>query len=276
MDKIPEILEELRVNFTWVGHEAAKTNEGLGLFAVSNYMVFLFVAVIVTAGFWLIASRRAAAVVADPNAKPGDYVPTGVANVGEALVDFVRNSICVDVIGPEGSKYFPLVGTIFFGVLFSNLLGLIPGLKAGTGTMGTTVAWALIVFVTFTWLGFAKKGFIGFWKSFIPSGVPIAMAPFMFILELISYLIRPVTLSVRLFANLFAGHVVLGVFALFTALALEPLWEGHLQWASSIAVLTLAMNIIMYAFEVFVAFIQAYVFAILTAVYISQAVHAEH
>jgi F-type H+-transporting ATPase subunit a len=239
-------------------------------------MVFLFVAVLVTSVFWIVASRRAAAVVADPNAKPADYVPTGIANVGEALVDFVRNSICVDVIGPEGSKYFPLVGTIFFGVLFSNLLGLIPGLKAGTGTMGTTVAWALIVFVVFTWLGFAKKGFIGFWKSFIPSGVPIAMAPFMFILELISYLIRPVTLSVRLFANLFAGHVVLGVFALFTALALEPLWEGHIQAASSIAILTLAMNIIMYAFEVFVAFIQAYVFSILTAVYISQAIHAEH
>jgi F-type H+-transporting ATPase subunit a len=270
LEQIPEILTELKVHYFSSTVGWGPKVGGVGLFAISNYTVFLLLSVLLTALFWVVASRRAAAVGASPTME--GLVPRGIANIAEMGVDFVRNSIVVDVMGREGLEYFPFVGSLFFLVLFSNFIGLVPAFKAGTGTMGTTVTLALLVFIVFTWVNFKTNGFIGFWKSFVPHGVPKAMVPIMFVLELLSYLIRPVTLSVRLFANLFAGHVVLGVFFLFSAVALE-----HLNVGSTVAILTIPIGILMYAFELFVAFIQAYVFAILTAVYIGAALHAsEH
>jgi F-type H+-transporting ATPase subunit a len=268
MGEIPGILHHLEVQFIeGTEHWGPVLFGETGIFSVSNYMIFLFVSVLVTSAFWIFASRKAARVAATDSTE--DLVPTGSANVAEAAVDFVRNSMVIDVMGKEGAKYFPFVATVFFLVLFTNLLGLLPGTIAGSGTMGATFTWAMIVFFVFLFVGIQKNGFVGWFKSFVPSGVPLLMVPFMWFLEFVSYLIRPITLSVRLFANIFAGHVVLAVFALFTALLFS-----QLNITSALGVLTFGLLVIMYAFEVFVAFIQAYVFAILTAVYIGAALHA--
>ncbi len=139
----------------------------------------------------------------------------------------------------------------------------------------------------FVWVGFAKNGFWGYFKSLIPSGVRemglggrLVLGGFIFVLEFVStFIVRPLTLSVRLFANMYAGHIILGVFAAFVAL-FWPIFEPQLEWSIAgigVGAVSLVFLILMYAFEVFVAFIQAYVFTILTAVYIQSSVHAsEH
>jgi F-type H+-transporting ATPase subunit a len=254
---VEELLHELSV-MTVNGHKVPVLG---GPFVLTNYMFWLLVAFVVTLVFFIVASRKVS------------LVPKGVGNLAEMGVEFVRDGICIDVIGPEGKKYFPFVATAFFFILFNNLIGLIPGAKPGTGTMGTTVTWAVMVFLLYNFIGFQKHGAWGYIKSFAPSGdVPLPLKLFVWLLEVISHLVRPLTLSVRLFANMYAGHVTLGVFALFVVLLSEA--AGPVK---VLAVLPLALQIIMYAFEVFVALIQAYVFAILTAVYIGGAVHAgEH
>ena len=229
-------------------------------FPLTNYGIFLVIALILTLGFFLIASRRLT------------LIPKGIGNVAEMGMEFIRDNMVFDVIGAEGRPYLAFIASMFFFVLFNNLLGLIPGAKPGTGTMGTTVTWALIVFVTYNAIGMRKLGVWGYIKSFYPKGVFAPLAVYVMLLELISHFIRPLTMSIRLFANMFAGHVILGIFAIFTVL----MWNGSAVGKVT-AILPLAMQIAMYALEVFVAFIQAYVFAILTTVYINGAVHAgEH
>ena len=227
--------------------------------AVTQYMLFLMGSIGLTAIFFLVVRAKVS------------LTPKGVGNLGEMGVEFVRNNIVVDVMGEEGIKYLPFVVTIFFAVLFNNFVGLIPGMKPGTGTLGTTLTWGLIVFVVYNAIGFRKNGFIGYLKSFLPSGTPLFLAPFIYLLEVISHFLRPFTLGVRLYANMYAGHIVLGVFAIFVDIAIHNLSAVSIV----VGTMSLGMQIIMYAFEVFVAFIQAYVFAILTAVYISGALHAK-
>jgi F-type H+-transporting ATPase subunit a len=248
---VEELLAELKVT----------TLGAVGPLELTNYMFWLLVALVVTVTFFLIARAKVA------------MVPKGIANIAEVGVEFVRDNICIDVMGPEGKKYFPFVATAFFFVLFNNLVGLIPGAKPGTGTMGTTVTWAVLVFIVFNYVGIAKHGLWGYIKSFAPSGdLNIALKLFTWVLEVLSMLIRPLTLSVRLFANMYAGHITLGIFALFVVLLAEAA-----SAVSVLAILPMVLQIAMYAFEVFVAVIQAYVFAILTAVYIGGAIHAgEH
>jgi F-type H+-transporting ATPase subunit a len=234
---------------------------GKNAVVLTNYMVFLLVAIALTAAFFLIASRRLS------------LVPKGVGNLGEWGVEFVRNNVVLDVMGSEGIPFLPFIATVFFAVLFNDFLGLIPGFKPGTGTLGTTFAWGIMVFVVYNWIGFRKNGFLGYLKSFLPSGTPWWLVWLIYPLEVISHFLRPFTLGVRLYANMYAGHIVLGIFGIFVVMAvaaLSPL-------TAVIGTLSLAMQIVMYAFEVFVAFIQAYVFSILTAVYINGALHAtEH
>jgi F-type H+-transporting ATPase subunit a len=168
--------------------------------------------------------------------------------------------------------------------LFNNLLGLIPGSKPGTGSLGVTISVGIIVFVFFNGAGFREQGFWGYVTSLVPAGVPGWIAPLVWLIEFVSLLLRPVTLAVRLFANMYAGHIILGVFAILVELALEPLIHaiqtgqglgGGVVLSAVPAVVWMALLIALYALEVLVAFIQAYVFALLTTVYISSAVH-EH
>lgn len=227
---------------------------------LTNYTFFLLIAFVLTIVFLLVGARRVT------------MIPKGISNVAEAGVQFIRDNIVLDVTGPEGVKYVPFIGTLFFFILFNNVLGLVPGFKPGTGTMGVTVALALTVFVVYNAIGMRKHGVWGYIKSFYPKGVVWPIALFVMFLEILSHFIRPLTLSVRLFANMYAGHVILGIFSIFTVVLLSA--SG---FAKALSVLPLMLQIVMYAFEVFVAFIQAYLFAILTSVYIGGALHAgEH
>jgi F-type H+-transporting ATPase subunit a len=263
--KVEELLLELQVHPVNSLHG---TVEPLNLWVFTNYILFMVISVILVMLFFGIASRRMT------------LVPKGLGNVAEAGVEFVRN-MCIDVIGPEGGKFFPFVGTLFFFILFNNVMGLIPGVKPATGTISVTATLAMITWIVFVWVGFAKNGFYGYFKSLIPSGVRemnifarIFLGGFIFILEFLStFIIRPITLAVRLFANVYAGHIILGIFAAFVVIGVE----GGLSLGLIPAGLSLFMEVLMYAFEVFVAAIQAYVFAILTAVYIQMSLHAsEH
>ncbi len=261
-----------------------------GVGVLTNYTTWLIIAaIVVTISFTVAAnaSKRRMALAA----QSGDVTDLAPASrfvaVIEAGVQFIRD-MASDVIGEkDGPKYVGLLSTFFFLILTSNLLGLIPGGKSFAGSMGGTTALALAAWFIFVWVGFKKNGFVGYFKSLIPSGVRemglggrILLGGFLFILEFIStFLVRPLTLAVRLFANMFAGHIVLGIFTAFV-MVFWPVVQPALQasiggfFAGAVSMLFL---IIMYAFELFVAFIQAYVFTILTAVYIQSSVHAsEH
>ncbi len=171
----------------------------------------------------------------------------------------------VEVIGEEGLPYFPFVATLFFFILITNLLGLVPIAKTATSLIGNTITWSIIVFLLYNYIGIRKHGPIGYIKSFVPSGVPLLMVPFMFVIEIVSHIFRPISLAIRLFANMLAGHTVLLVFLTFTITA--PWWAKLIPFG---------VVIIMDLFEIFVAGIQAYIFAILAAIYISGAIHTEH
>ncbi len=253
MDKIGEGVEHLLHELSVLsinGHEVPSSG-----FVLTNYGFFLIIASLVTLAFFLLGARR---VKLRPDSRYGSLV--------EAGVEFVRDNLIGDIMGKAGQKYLTFVGTVFFFVLFNNLIGLIPGSKPGTGTMGTTVTWALVVFVTYHAIGIKKHGFFGYLKHYWPKGVWAPLAAFVALLEIISDFIRPLTLSVRLFANMYAGHIMLGIFSIFAALMFEA--SGVMK---VVAILPIALQVALYALELFVAVIQAYIFAVLTAVYINGA-----
>ena len=257
---------------------------------LTNYTSWLIIAFVVVSGMFIVAanaSKRRLAL-AEQSGKATDLAPAGrFVSMIEFGVQFIRD-MASDVIGEkDGPKYVGLLATFFFLTLTSNLLGLIPGGKSFAGSMGGTVALALVSWIIFVVVGFKKNGFVGYFKSLIPSGVremPLAgrlvLGGFLFLLEFIStFLVRPLTLSVRLFANMYAGHIVLGIFSAFV-MVFWPLVQPALEFSiggMAVGAISLLFLLIMYAFELFVAFIQAYVFTILTAVYIQSSVHAsEH
>jgi F-type H+-transporting ATPase subunit a len=186
-------------------------------------------------------------------------VPGRLQSIAELSYEFVARMVQENV-GSEGRQYFPLVFSIFMFILFGNLLGLIPYSYTFTGQIIVTFALALFVFLFVTVVAFIRHG-IRFFTFFFPPGAPIVMAPLLVPIEIISYLTRPVSLSLRLFANMLAGHTMLAVFAGFTvALGL-------------FGFLPLAFNVALIALEVVINVLQAYVFAILTCLYLSDAIH---
>ena len=190
-------------------------------------------------------------------------VPTRIQSVAELAYEFVANMVR-DNVGSAGQKYFPFVFTLFMFVLFCNMLGMVPYSFTVTSHIIVTFALAAFVFLGVTLIGFVKHG-IGFLKFFVPSGVPAVMLPLLVVIEVISYLTRPLSLSVRLFANMMAGHTMLKVFASFVV------GLGILGgWAP------LAFMVAFTGLEILVAFLQAYVFAILTCIYLNDALHMHH
>jgi F-type H+-transporting ATPase subunit a len=194
-------------------------------------------------------------------------VPGRVQSLVELLYEFVHN-MCVDTIGEEGLRFFPLVFTIFSFILLGNLLGLFPYFFAFTSHIAVTLALAMFVFVFSTGVGFYTHGF-RFLKFFVPAGVPLWLLPLLVPIEIISYLSRPVSLSVRLFANMTAGHVMWEVFAGFMLL----LTASFGIFGAFASVLPLGLNVALVALELLVAGLQAYVFAILTCLYLHDAVN---
>ncbi|MEM6488109.1 MAG: F0F1 ATP synthase subunit A [Pseudomonadota bacterium] len=191
-------------------------------------------------------------------------VPTRTQSVAEMMYIFVRQMV-EDVAGEGAIKYFPYIFTLFMFVLFANLLGMVPMSFTVTSHIAVTVFLALSVFVTVTIIGFIKHG-LHFLEFFWPKDAPGWLRPILAIIEVISYMVRPVSHSIRLGANMMAGHAVLKVFAGLVALTLA----GGL---GPVAVLPLAAMVGITAFEILVAVIQAYIFAVLTCVYLHDALH---
>ena len=187
-------------------------------------------------------------------------VPTKLQSLAEILVDFIRG-IIQDTMGKDGMRYFPLICSLFLFILFCNLLGLIPGSYTVTSQIIVTAVFAVSVYVLSILIGFKLHGakFLGI---LVPSGTPGWLLPLMVPIELISQLARPLSLSVRLFANMTAGHVILGV--LFGLTITGGLLIGWLPFSFTIA---------LYGLEVGIAFIQAYIFTVLTCVYLGDAIH---
>jgi F-type H+-transporting ATPase subunit a len=197
--------------------------------------------------------------------KPGRLVPTRGQSMAEMSYEFVANMIH-SATGEDGLKFFPFVFTLFMFVLFCNFFGLIPGSFTVTSQIAVTFALASLVILTVIVVGFAKHG-IGFLKLFVPHA-PFALLLLLVPIEVISFLTRPISLSVRLFANMLAGHTMLQVFAGFV-IALGS--AGGVLSALSIAPMLLIVAIML--LELLVAFLQAYVFAILTCIYLNEALH---
>ncbi|WP_206021046.1 F0F1 ATP synthase subunit A [Antarcticimicrobium luteum] len=213
------------------------------------------------AALWMGLSIVAIIVLLVMGSSRRAVVPSRMQSVAELAYGFVHKMV-VDICGKEGVKYFPYVMTLFMFIVSANFLGLLPLSFSTTSHFAVTVVLALLVFLSVTVLGFVKNGaaFLGlFWVS----SAPLALRPILAIIELISYFVRPVSHSIRLAGNLMAGHAVIKVFAGFAALTV----------VSPVSVLAITA---MYGLEVLVAFIQAYVFTILTCVYLKDALHPSH
>jgi F-type H+-transporting ATPase subunit a len=232
-----------------IGHtEIAFTNSALLMFvAVAGLTTFLVGA---TAGRKLVPSRAQSAA--------------------ELMYEFVATTIR-GTAGTEGMRFFPFVFTLFMFVLTLNMLGLIPYSFTVTSHIIITAALAITVFLTVLIYGLMRHG-LHFFNLFVPKGVPIYILPLIVGIEILSFISRPISHSVRLFANMLAGHITLQVFAGFIVLLGTGL--GAIGWAGG--VLPFAMIVILFALETLVAFLQAYVFAILTCIYLNDAIHPGH
>jgi F-type H+-transporting ATPase subunit a len=197
-------------------------------------------------------------------------VPGRFQSMAEITYEFVAATIRGNA-GTEGMKFFPLVFSIFMFVCVSNLVGVIPYAFTISSQIIVTVTLALLVFFTVLIYGFYKNG-LKFFKIFVPSGIPVYILPLVVFIEVFSFFLRPVSHSVRLFANMLAGHIALKVFAGFVAMLGVSL--GAIGWIGGIA--PLALTVAIYALELLVAFLQAYVFAILTVIYLNDAIHPGH
>jgi F-type H+-transporting ATPase subunit a len=197
-------------------------------------------------------------------------VPSRLQSTAELTYEFVATTIR-GTAGTEGMKFFPFVFTIFMFVLTLNMLGLIPYSFTVTSHIIVTAALAFTVFLTVLVYGLWRHG-LHFFNLFVPKGVPIYILPLIVFIEILSFISRPISHSVRLFANMLAGHITLQVFAGFIILMGTGL--GALGWAGGI--LPFAMIVILMALETLVAFLQAYVFAILTCIYLNDAIHPGH
>ncbi len=196
-------------------------------------------------------------------------VPGRIQSMAELSYEFVASTI--RTAGSEGMKFFPLIFSLFMFICVSNLIGIIPYTFTISTHLIVTAALALVVFFTVLIYGFYKNG-LKFLKIFVPSGIPIYILPLVMFIEILTFFLRPVSHSVRLFANMLAGHIALKVFAGFVAMLGVSL--GAIGWIGG--VLPLGLTVALTALELLVAFLQAYVFAILTCIYLNDAIHPGH
>ncbi len=233
--------------FSVGGHQISFTNSAL----------FMALIVLFITGFLLMAASKAA------------MVPGRLQSIGEMWYSMIHNMVN-NVLGKEGMAFFPLVFSLFSFVLIANMLGMFPYFFTVTSHVIITASLALFVVGLVVVVGIYKHGF-GWFKLFVPHGVPIAILPIISVIEIISFLSRPISLGLRLFGNILAGHIVLKVFAGFVV---SMIAAGGIIAVSS--VLSLGMAVALTALEFLVAFLQAFVFAILTCVYLNDALHPSH
>ncbi|MGH2757381.1 MAG: F0F1 ATP synthase subunit A [Actinomycetota bacterium] len=230
-------------------------------YEINRVALLMFLAAAACIGFFVYGAAKKA------------LVPKGSQNVAETAYLFVREKIAIDVIGPkDGPKYADYLATIFFFILFMNFLAIIPGIHfAPTSRMAIPFMLAILTWFIFNIVGLVKQGPVRYFKGILfPPGVPKAVYILLTPIELFStFLVRPLTLMVRLLANMMAGHVLLTIFFLFT----HEFLVTNIGLASPLGVVTLAVAAILMMLELLVIFMQAYIFTMLTAFYISEAVH---
>ncbi len=199
-------------------------------------------------------------------ARRKELVPRGLQNVMETLVQFLREEVVIGMMGKEGLPWFPFIATLFFFILGCNLIGLIPGSFTPTSNIFVTATLAMVVFISVQLAGIYKHGLLGHIGGWIPRGVPVAVAIIMFPIEVISQIAKPFSLAVRLFANMLAGHLVI-----ISLLGLIFLFKSYL-----IAVFPVLGAVAIFMLEIGFSLIQAYIFTVLSAMYIADAIHGAH
>ncbi|WP_319638960.1 F0F1 ATP synthase subunit A [Rhodobacter sp. Har01] len=219
-------------------------------YTVTNVTLWMAIAVVALLGMFVLATRHRG------------IIPSRLQSVAEMLYGFIHKMV-EDVTGHEGLKYFPYIMTLFMFIFLSNFLGLLPMAFTTTSHIAVTAVMAMAVFLTVTLVGLYRNG-IGFLGIFWVTAAPLVLRPILALIEVISYFVRPVSHSIRLAGNMMAGHAVMKVFAGFAGV----LGAG--------AVLPIVAITAVYALEMLVSFIQAYVFAILTCVYLRDALHSPH
>ena len=213
----------------------------------TNSSLYMVITLILAAGFVILGMRHRA------------LVPNRMQCAVELSYEFIAN-LLRDTVGNEGRKFFPFIFTLFMFILIGNLLGMTPYSFTFTSHIVVTFALAFTIFIGVTILGFAKHG-LHFFSFFVPPGTPLPLYPLLIPIEVISYLSRPISLSVRLFANMLAGHTLLKVIA------------GFIAVLGVAGILPFAFVVVLTGLEILIAFLQAYVFAILTCLYINDALH---
>jgi F-type H+-transporting ATPase subunit a len=221
----------------------------LGPLSFTNSALWAVIAVVCAALLFILA--------------PKNLIPTRLQSVAESIYEVV-DTMTHEVLHENARTYFPFVLTLFTFILFCNVLGLVPYSFTVTSHIIVTLALALTVFIGATIIGFVRNGF-GYLKLFVPSGVPAVLLPLVVVIEIVSYFIRPMSLSIRLFANMMAGHMMLKVMAGFVVML-----GAAAGW------LPLAAMVGLYGLELLVAALQAYVFALLTCMYLNDAMHVDH
>jgi F-type H+-transporting ATPase subunit a len=249
------------------GHHDAGGFNPMHQFTINRYLhldLFGYDASFTNSSLWMVMGTGLVLAFLIYSMRDGHLVPTRMQSVSELTYEFVANMVRQNA-GHSGMAFFPIIFTIFCYVFAMNMLGMIPLPGVGNSTVTShiiiTFALAMFVFLGVTLIGFYKHG-IKFLKLFVPSGVPALLLPLISIIEVISYFTRPISLSVRLFANMMAGHTMLAVFGSFVVgLGIF----GFLPFTFMVALMGL---------EILIAFLQAYVFAVLTCIYLNDALHA--
>jgi F-type H+-transporting ATPase subunit a len=224
--------------------------------SITKHVVFLWVV-----GVFLILLLG---VVARLNRSHG--IPRGLGNLIEVLIVFIRDEVVLPTIGKEGLRLMPFFLTIFFFILLCNLIGLVPYGSTATGNISVTATLAIISFIVIQAAGIVENGFVGYFRGLIPPGVPVFVLPVMIVVELIGLFTKPFALCIRLFANMTAGHIVIlsliSLIFLFRSVAVAPV--------------SIAFALFINLLEIFIALLQAYIFTMLSALFVSLAVHQEH
>jgi F-type H+-transporting ATPase subunit a len=250
-----------------VAAEGSNSIDALGQFQLHPTLGYLGASVNFTqANLMMVIAGLAVLALLYVGMKPRAMVPGRLQAAAEMGYETILN-MCVETIGEEGRGYFPFVFTLFFFILFGNLLGVFPLFFTFTSHIMVTLALSLLVFVLVTIVGLKEHG-LHWFSYFVPAGVPKVLIPLMVLIEFISYLSRIISLSVRLFANMMAGHVMLEVFGSFIVMLGGLGLLGYFP-----AALSLGVNTLLIGFELLVATLQAYVFAVLTCIYLHDAVH---
>ena len=253
--QLPDLVDELVSSF--ISTPAVGTLE----FGITQYSFWMFVAIALLLVIMFKFVKRQSESLA-----PEGHFVNGV----EYVVEYTRDTMCKGILGSTWRQHFPFIATIFFFVLANNIVGVIPGCRPGTGCIGCTAAIALVSFVYFIVIGIRKHGVGGYLKT-LTHGLKGPIGAAVWLIELLSTFLRLITLAVRLFCNMFAGHIVMGTFALLTSLFVSQLAQGISLMAigdAGISLMWLAILIIIYLVELLVAAIQAFVFAMLSAVYV--------